>query len=41
MMHDPGDWYLGFGFGHWAIGIVVWVMIILAIVLLIKNQRRK
>jgi len=41
MMHEPGDWYMGFSFGHWVAGIAVWVIIILAIVVLIKNQRRK
>jgi hypothetical protein len=30
------DWHWGFGFGHWSFGILFWLVIIVAIVLVIK-----
>lgn len=36
MMHDGGGWHWGFGFGHWALGILFWVVIILAVAGLLK-----
>lgn len=36
MMHDGGGWQWGFGFGHWTLGILFWLVIILLIAALIK-----
>ncbi len=41
MMHDMSDWHWGFGFGHWALGILFWTVIVLAIVALIRYVVRK
>jgi hypothetical protein len=30
MMHDYG-WHWGFGFGHWALGLAFWVVVILLV----------
>ena len=36
MMHDGGGWHWGFGFGHWSLGILFWILIILAVAGLLK-----
>ena len=37
MMHDGmGDWHWGFGFGHGIWGVLLWLLVIVAIVLLLK-----
>jgi hypothetical protein len=28
MMNDMGDWHRGFGFGHWSLQVLLWVIII-------------
>lgn len=34
MMHDGGGWQ--WGFGHWALGILFWLVVVLLIVALAK-----
>lgn len=37
MMHDyAGGWQWGMGFGHWALGLLFWVAVILVIAALFK-----
>jgi len=36
MMHDMEGWHWGFGFGHWIVGVLFWLIILLAIAGLIK-----
>lgn len=36
MMHDDGGWNWGFGFGHWALGILFWLIVILLLAALVK-----
>jgi hypothetical protein len=36
---DSG-WHWGFGFGHWFLGIVFWVVIILLILALVKYLKK-
>ena len=36
MMHGSQDaWHCGFGFGHWMIGVIVWVVIVIGLVLVV------
>lgn len=43
MMHDGSQWHGGFGFGHWAVGLLFWLVVILLIAALLKYifTRRK
>jgi len=36
MMHDSGDWHWGFDFGHWTLGMLFWLLVVLALVALVK-----
>ena len=39
-MHDGGffsHWGFGFGFGHWTLGILFWIVIIVLVAMLIKT----
>lgn len=36
MNGDSGGWHCGFGFGHWGLGILFWVVIILVIAVLFR-----
>lgn len=36
-MHDIDGFHWGFGFGHWSIGILIWLGIIVLIVWLVKS----
>ncbi len=36
MMHDMGEWHWGFGFGHWALSLLFWGVILLALAALVK-----
>lgn len=35
-MHGEAGFHWGFGLGHWSIGILIWISIIVLIVWLIK-----
>lgn len=36
MMHDSVDWHWGFGFGHWGLGVLFWLIVLLAVMALVK-----
>lgn len=36
MMHEPGSWHWGFGFGHWGLGILFWLVVLLVVAALVK-----
>lgn len=35
-MHDKSAWHWGFGFGHWIVGVLLWIVVALAIAALLK-----
>ena len=35
-MHGDQGFHWGFGLGHWSIGLLIWISIIVLIVLLLK-----
>lgn len=37
MHSDWMNWHWGFGFGHWIVGVLVWVVIIVAVVGLVRG----
>ena len=38
-MHGDGGFYThwGFGFGHWSLGVLLWLVVIVLVVFLIKT----
>jgi hypothetical protein len=36
-MHDGSHW--GFGFGHWGLGVLFWIGVIVVIVLVIRSLK--
>ncbi len=36
-MHGEDGFHWGFGFGHWSIGLLIWIILIALIIWLIKT----